>query len=146
MVRRTAVVELNSDWMNCFTRARGLRSRSPTLGIRKAQYIAIAFCPNPELGDRDWERSHPNQMAVTICASGQRRFAENILNKMESNFFLNEFDRCRGNTWTVCEFHGSNGNGFGDIWWTDNPIYLSSIDVHKSVCSLLVTAYKLVCS
>ena len=30
--------------------------------------------------------------------------------------------------WTVCEFHGSNGNGFGDIWWTDNPIYFSSID------------------
>ncbi len=29
--------------------------------------------------------------------------------------------------WTVCEFHGSNGNGFGDIWWTDNPIYFSSI-------------------
>ena len=28
----------------------------------------------------------------------------------------------------VCEFHGSNGNGFGDIWWTDNPIYFSSID------------------
>ena len=22
----------------------------------------------------------------------------------------------------VDEFHGSNGNGFGDIWWTDNPI------------------------
>ena len=28
----------------------------------------------------------------------------------------------------MCEFHGSNGNGFGDIWWTDNPIYFSSID------------------
>ena len=28
----------------------------------------------------------------------------------------------------VCEFHGSNSNGFGDIWWTDNPIYFSSID------------------
>ena len=25
----------------------------------------------------------------------------------------------------MCEFHGSNGNGFGDIWWTDNPIYFS---------------------
>ncbi len=22
----------------------------------------------------------------------------------------------------------SNGNGFGDIWWTDNPIYFSSTD------------------
>ena len=30
--------------------------------------------------------------------------------------------------WAVCEFYGSNGNGFGDIWWTDNPIYFSSID------------------
>ena len=29
----------------------------------------------------------------------------------------------------MCEFHGSNGNGFGDIWWPDNPIYFSSIDV-----------------
>ena len=29
----------------------------------------------------------------------------------------------------MCEFHGSNGNGFGDIWWTDNPIYFSSIDM-----------------
>ena len=28
----------------------------------------------------------------------------------------------------MCEFHGSNDNGFGDIWWTDNPIYFSSID------------------
>ena len=34
----------------------------------------------------------------------------------------------------MCEFHGYNGNGFGDIWWTDNPIYLSSIDI----CSRLV--------
>ena len=47
--------------------------------------------------------------------------------------FKNEFDRCRGNTWTVCEFHGSNVNGFGD-WWTDNPIYFSSIDlVHDTL-------------
>ena len=28
----------------------------------------------------------------------------------------------------MCEFHDSSGNGFGDIWWTDNPIYFSSID------------------
>ena len=28
----------------------------------------------------------------------------------------------------MCEFHGSNANGFGDILWTDNPIYFSSID------------------
>ena len=53
--------------------------------------MATAFCQNPGLGDRDWERSRPNQMAVTICASGQRRFAENNLNKidkMDSNFLL----------------------------------------------------------
>ena len=29
----------------------------------------------------------------------------------------------------MCEFYGCNGNGFGDIWWTDNPIYFSSIDM-----------------
>ena len=34
----------------------------------------------------------------------------------------------------MCEFHESTCNGFGDIWWTDNPIYFSSIDyVHISV-------------
>ena len=32
----------------------------------------------------------------------------------------------------MCEFYGSNGNGFGDIWWTDNPIYFSSIDIQTS--------------
>ena len=29
----------------------------------------------------------------------------------------------------MCEFHESTCNGFGDIWWTDNPIHFSSIDV-----------------
>ena len=29
-------------------------------------------------------------------------------------------------TWTMCQFHDSSGNGFGDIWWTDNPIYFIS--------------------
>ena len=24
------------------------------------------------------------------------------------------------------EFHGSNGNGFGDIWWTDKFFYFSN--------------------
>ena len=32
--------------------------------------------------------------------------------------------------WTMFEFHDSNGNGLGDIWWTDKFIYLSSIDGH----------------
>ena len=27
----------------------------------------------------------------------------------------------------MCEFHESTCDGFGDIWWTDNPIYFSSI-------------------
>ena len=30
--------------------------------------------------------------------------------------------------WSMCEFHESTCNGFGDIWWTDNPIYFISID------------------
>ena len=30
----------------------------------------------------------------------------------------------------MCEFHESTCNGFGDIWWTDNPIYFSSIDYY----------------
>ena len=29
----------------------------------------------------------------------------------------------------MCEFHESTCNGFGDIWWIDNPIYFSSIDI-----------------
>ena len=35
----------------------------------------------------------------------------------------------------MCEFHGSNSNGFGDIWWTDNPIYFSSrpTDGHSAI-------------
>ena len=28
----------------------------------------------------------------------------------------------------MCEFHGSNCNGLGDIWWTDKCSYFSSID------------------
>ena len=34
---------------------------------------------NPGQGDRDWERSRPNQMAAILCASDQRRFAELFL-------------------------------------------------------------------
>ena len=36
----------------------------------------------------------------------------------------------------MCEFHDSNGNGFGDIWGTDKPIYFSIID-----CSTLHAGY-----
>ena len=31
----------------------------------------------------------------------------------------------------MCEFHESICNGLGDIWWTDNPIYFSSIDDYE---------------
>ena len=32
----------------------------------------------------------------------------------------------------MCEFHDSNCNGFGDMWWTDKCIYFSSsIDCYK---------------
>ena len=36
----------------------------------------------------------------------------------------------------MCEFHGSNGNGFGDIRWTDNLFYFSrpSIDGRAMRC------------
>ena len=34
----------------------------------------------------------------------------------------------------MCEFHESTCNGFGDIWWTDNPIYFSSIDNSVLTC------------
>ena len=33
----------------------------------------------------------------------------------------------------MCEFHESTCNGFGDIWWTDNPIYFSSIDERSEI-------------
>ena len=42
----------------------------------------------------------------------------------------------------MCEFHESTCNGFGDIWWTDNPIYFSSIDINlrrSRDCMLLCT-------
>ena len=58
---------------------------------------------------------------------------------MDSNFFLNEFYRCRGNTLTMCEFHESTCNGFGDIWWTDNPIYFSSIDIKYNYYKFVYT-------
>ena len=72
------------------------------------------------------------QMAAIICASGQRRFVELFLLKLIKwtvHIFFNEFYRCRGNTLTMCESHESTCNGFGYIWWTDNPIHFSSIDV-----------------
>ena len=73
-------------------------------------------------------------MAAIICASGQRRFAELFLLKlikMGSKIGF-EIDHCRCNTWTMCEFHESTCKGFGDIWWTDNPIYFSSIDCDQT--------------
>ena len=64
-------------------RTRGSGLGHPDLVIAsKAQSIATVFYPNPGLGDRDWERSRPNQIAATVCASGQRRFAELFLLKL----------------------------------------------------------------
>ena len=37
----------------------------------------------------------------------------------------------------VCEFHDSNCNGFGDMWWTDKCIDFSSIDVDMPILSLI---------
>ena len=71
-------------------------------------------------------------MAAIIYASGQRRFAEMFLLKL-IKWTVKFFYRCRGNMLTMCEFHEYTCNGFGDIWWTDNPIYFSSMDVHWSV-------------
>ena len=35
----------------------------------------------------------------------------------------------------MCEFHNSNSNGLGDMWWTDKCIYFSSIDGPASAVS-----------
>ena len=37
------------------------------------------------------------------------------------------------------EFHESTCNGFGDIWWTDNPIYFSSIDINNIILYFVIT-------
>ena len=31
----------------------------------------------------------------------------------------------------MCEFHDANGNGLGDMWWTDKCMYFSSIDLNS---------------
>ena len=36
----------------------------------------------------------------------------------------------------MCEFHDSNGNGYGDIWWTDKLLCFSSIDGQNGVYSM----------
>ena len=71
-------------------------------------------------------------MAAKICASGQRRFAELFLLKLIKWAVKLVLNHCLGNTWTMCEFHESTCNGFGDIWWTDNPIYFSRIDTYMT--------------
>ena len=63
-------------------------------------------------------------MAAIICASGQRRFAELFLLeliKWAVKLVLKWVWSLWGNTCTMCEFHESTCNGFGGIWWTDNP-------------------------
>ena len=39
----------------------------------------------------------------------------------------------------MCEFHDSNANGFGDIWWTDKLIYFSRIDDYSGEISKFTT-------
>ena len=40
----------------------------------------------------------------------------------------------------MCEFHNSNSNGLGDIWWTDKCMYFSSIDyIWLILCVVLIT-------
>ena len=42
----------------------------------------------------------------------------------------------------MCEFHDSNGNGFGDISWTDKLFYFSSIDdPYLSVARHIILTY-----
>ena len=48
---------------------------------------------------------------------------------MDSNFVVEISFIVVEATLTMCEFYESTCNGFGDIWWTDNPIYFSSIDI-----------------
>ena len=36
----------------------------------------------------------------------------------------------------MCEFHESTCNGFGDIWWTDTPIYFGSIDMQYTIAPI----------
>ena len=38
----------------------------------------------------------------------------------------------------MCEFHGSNGNGLGDIWWTDKLIYFSIRPIDDIVLWLII--------
>ena len=40
----------------------------------------------------------------------------------------------------MCEFHESTCNGLGDIWWTDNPTYFSSIDGNYHVTAFRINS------
>ena len=46
----------------------------------------------------------------------------------------------------MCEFHDSNGNGLGDMWWTDKYFYFSimyrlmiSVEAHHGGMWYIVT-------
>ena len=53
----------------------------------------------------------------------------------------------------MCEFHDSNGNGLGDMWWTDTYIYFSIIarlyllqkcnDFEVRMCVIIYPVYPL---
>ena len=36
--------------------------------------------------------------------------------------------------WKMCEFHDSNGTGFGDIWWTYKFIYFKNSSINNRLC------------
>ena len=46
----------------------------------------------------------------------------------------------------MCEIHESTCNGLGDIWWTDNPIYFSSIDYRVAKLGMLCTPWFRLCN
>ena len=41
----------------------------------------------------------------------------------------------------MCEFHGSNGKGLGNIWWTDTWLILINYDLSKSVSKTVLEVY-----
>ena len=45
----------------------------------------------------------------------------------------------------MCAFHGSNGNGLGDIWWTGKLFYFSIIDVAVDIDRVLVVSIQSQC-
>ena len=45
--------------------------------------------------------------------------------------------------WAMCKFHDSNGNGLGDIWWTDKLFYFIPVFYDNIVICLCGSISKL---